>query len=654
MTQNIFDLLKPHIIEPSPAECVRRGRPSFGGENMSRREYKQRAAEKARADKLSNIAILDMETDPFDKEKQTAVKPFLAVLYRDDAEPVIIWEENNEAFVERVIQAIENLPGKFTIYAHNGGKFDYMFLLHRMRGFVSFKGRGLMAAKIGRHEIRDSFHIIPERLANIQKDKFAYEKNYKNVRHKYKDEIIRYCINDCIYLLDVVKKFVAEFGLKLSIGQAAVAELRKSYKVARLGENSDAFLRNYYFGGRTECLQGRGLFTSEMPGHTPYKLFDINSAYPDAMANCQHPIGNQFTVRKGAPNAQTVFIELECRNFGALVKRGEDGEISADFDYGVFRTTIWEYQAAIDLHLIEAVKIKWCIDFAERSDFSLFVMPRYEHRQIGKKHLKTLQEGTPAYFEAIKDDIFDKLVLNNSYGKFAQNPRRFKECYITDPGEIPAIEDCSSAVQQLASLKPEHAQQAIMQEWGRLPAMECDRYWVWERPTQHMRFNNVATAASITGAVRATLLRAIALADDPIYCDTDSLICRGLNGVEIHNENLGAWKLERELDEILVAGKKLYAYKVAGVPDGHKDRIKVRSKGVQDATWRDLERIVDDDIIEFTNNAPTFGKMKSAMLMTDHDYSSKRVYMKRNVRATVARQTSRVVKRQRSMKRASA
>lgn len=634
---DIFRLME--AINVKPAKEVKRGRPAIGEQPMTRREYKRRATVKARSDKLSNIAILDMETDPFDNKTLQNIKPFAACLYRDNADPVIIWEENNELFVERVIAAIEALPGKFTIYAHNGGKFDYMFLLHRLRGFVSFKGRGIMSAKIGKHEIRDSFHIIPERLANIQKDKFDYAKMKRGVRDKHRDEIIRYLTNDCVYLLDVVKKFVGEFGLKLSIGQAAIAELRKSYKVARLGENSDAYLRNYFFGGRTECLAGRGHFQSGIVGRKPFRLYDVNSMYPAVMSRHQHPIGNQFTVRRGLPDNSTCFIELECRNFGALVRRGDDGEISADFESGIFRTTIWEYEAALELKLIENVRIKWCIDFAERSDFSLFVLPRYEHRQQGKAILKSLQEGTPAHFDALKDDIFDKLIMNNGYGKFAQNPRKFKECYITDPGEIPGLDACTSAVRQAAAMFPEMANNAIMKEWGTLPAMECERYWIWERPTQHLRYNNVATAASITGAARATLMRAIAQADDPIYCDTDSLICRGLNGVEIHNENLGAWKCEAELDEILVAGKKLYAYKIAGKADDDPKRIKVRSKGVQGVTWRDLERILDDELIGFTNPAPTFSKTGSQN------------YMKRNVRATVARKVSSVVKRQRATQR---
>ena len=79
-----------------------------------------------------------------------------------------------------------------------------------------------MAARIGKHELRDSYHIIPEKLANWKKDDFDYSKLARGNRKRFRDEIIRYCINDCAYLLDIVKSFVGTYGLKLSIGQAAI------------------------------------------------------------------------------------------------------------------------------------------------------------------------------------------------------------------------------------------------------------------------------------------------------------------------------------------------------------------------------------------------------------------------------------------------
>src|SRR5581483_5077156 len=277
--------------------------------------------------------------------------------------------------------------------------------------------------------------------------------------------------------------------------------------------------------------------------------------------------------------------------------------------------------------LIERVKINWCIDFEERSDFSKFVLPLYAKRQETKTRLKTLTPGTREYNDTKKDDIFFKLILNNAYGKYAQNPRRFKECFITDP-ECEPENDCTGCVEGWTKtdgwhVSPEGNNYRCI-SWGPLPHFKCAEYWIWQRPQTHLRFNNVATAASITGAARAVLMEAIALADDPIYCDTDSVIARNLGPLPLHDSDLGSWKIEHAIDEIIVAGKKLYACKVAGVPDGHKDRVRIKSKGVSGLTWRDLERALNDEMIEIYSNSLTLNRYGDNF------------YMRRNVRATAA------------------
>lgn len=539
-----------------------------------------------------NIAVLDMETDPFDSKTKERIFPFVACLYSDNFEPIVIWDEDNDAFVEKVIAAIMDLPEEYIIYAHNGGKFDYMFLLHKLRGQISFKGRGIMSAKIGPHELRDSYHIIPEKLAAYQKEAFDYENMRKNKRNKpsIKKQIVDYLISDCRYLLEIVKGFINTFGLKISIGQAAMAELRTKYKVQTIGENLDAGLRQYFFGGRVECLAGKGHFIGD------YKLYDVNSMYPDAMAHFQHPISSNYTKRqKGGINPNTCFIELDCTNYGALVKRDTDGSTSATIRRGRFLTTIHEYKSALELGLIENVKIHSYIDNEVLSDFRDFIYPLYEKRQETKRLLKALKEGTEAYAEAKREDIFTKLLLNNAYGKFAQNPRRFKEHAITAP-------DAEA---------PEGFEVPI-------PSFVCEDYAIWSRPSPNRRFNNVGTAASITGAARSVLLRAIANAENPIYCDTDSLICTALNNTELDGVKLGAWDLEAEFSEVIVTGKKQYACKVAG----YEDKYKIRSKGVSGLVWDDFKKMLDGEIIDVLNYAPTLTK------------TGQQFYMSRKVRAT--------------------
>lgn len=580
---------RPRFIHPSEAHRHR-----------AARAYKSEIRKK-------NIAILDMETDPFDHETEMKVRPFLAVLYSLEFDPIIIWEEDFEKFKDKLISAIEALPEKFTIYAHNGGKFDYMFLVSRLRGAIRFKGRGIMSAKICGHELRDSFHIIPERLANIQKDVIDYENFKKENRQAKRQAIIDYCINDCRYLLSIVLHMIQEYGLKISIGQMAQQEIQKHYKVGKLSKAGDVYFRKWFFGGRVECLQGRGHWKQ------PLKLYDVNSMYSKAMEAYQHPAGASFRVQRGNPTDQTIFMDITCKNNGALFGRLEDGNISANIPQGRFLTTIHEYDVARYHGLIKDITINYCVDFNELTDFSKFVNPMYEKRLVTKSRMKLLIPRSIDWNMAQRDDLQIKYILNNAWGKYAQNPERYKEHFFCDPDQEPPREWWPN-------------ENGILLK--SLPTYRNKEYAIYEKPNPGFRYNNVATGASITGAARAMLLNAIHNAENPIYCDTDSLICSGLSNVEIHPTKLGAWDLEKEIDELIVCGKKLYAYRVKGgaveaVTSGLEPGVTIKSKGVSGLMWQEfLKMLAGETIKSWPNKAPTMTR--------DGRY----FYMRRDIRAT--------------------
>lgn len=599
---------------------VKQGRPRKAAEAATPNERQKKCRAKKRETRKRNIAILDMETDPFDAQLKSSVMPFLCVLYADEFEPVVIWEENIVRFRNRVVEAISRLPGRYTIYAHNGGKFDFMFLVSKLRGDVKFKGRGIMAAKIGEHELRDSAHIIPERLAAFAKDKFDYTRNLKSQRDKWKKEIIDYCIADCRYTLDIVKSFVENYGFKLTIGQAAMAELRQSYDVKRISASFDKQLRQFYFGGRVECLQGRGHFKSD------YKLYDVNSMYPAVMANCAHPIGdfNDYDLRQGEPNDQTVFVDLIATNRGALIARDDGGFTSATIPRGRFKTTIWEYNVARQFDLLSDVEIIASWDCRRRSSFSDFILPLYQNRLATKEAMRALkdkgQQTTAAFLDLKKDDIFFKLLLNNSYGKFAMNPENYREHYLTDPGARPPDEWFKS----IEGLDNEDRISYLA------PIFENGEYAIWQKPSPSFRYNNVGTAASITGAARAVLLAAIRQSKGAIYCDTDSLICSELSGVPMHKSELGAWDLEDEFSEVIINGKKLYGVwhkkpKILTpeqIADGHKSEYTIKSKGTGNLTWQEMLKMMHGENVVKFNRAPTLDKF------------SRQKYLQRSIRAT--------------------
>lgn len=555
-----------------------------------------------------------METNPFGDGD--IILPFCAELYfGPDKEPIVIWENDFDLFSKQVFKTIENLEGSYTIYAHNGGRFDWMFLIHLIKGSISFKGRSIMSAKIGDHELRDSFHIIPTKLGAYRKDEFDYNNLTLKNREKHKNEILDYLHSDCRYQFEMVSDFVSRFGRVLSIGQAAFKNIKSLCDMQNLSEGTDEFLRQWFFGGRVECLKGSGFYEGD------YNLYDVNSMYPYVMAYYNHPIGNTFN-ECNKLNDNTAFIVVECDNFGALVGRDENGSLTANIKRGKFYTTIHEYKIAKKYNLIKNDKIISCLNFTVNTNFSDFVLPLYEKRQEVKKKLKTLKGETPEYFEAKRDDLFLKLLLNNGYGKFAQNPRKFKDHYYTKRGEHPK----GSLLNEFTCITESGERWEIDKDVEDY-VLKDHSFTIWKKPSSRLNFNNVATAASITGAARSILLEAIFLADDPIYCDTDSIICRNLPLAGLSND-LGAWDCEKELRKILIAGKKLYGYYCKN------NECSIRSKGVNDLTWGALEDIVAGLGFNSVNIAPTIKKTgeqtqieRKIRLTTPQDYKS-RIFLK--------------------------
>ena len=621
---------------PSPQKRYRAKHGKHSKGNIAGQRKRGRARKSATRRRC--IAILDLETNPFNSDSEAYITPFLAVLYSDQFEPIIMWNENWTELVSEIIVAIEALPDSFTIYAHNGGRFDYMFLIHEIRGSVMFKGRSLMRAKVGEHELRDSLHIIPESLKNASnKNDIDYRWFAPDQRAAHRDEIIAYCLSDCEYTFDVVRAFVDRFGLPMTIGQCAMKELKKHYAFEHLSERSDAYLRDYFFGGRTECLASAGVYSGA------FKLYDVHSMYPSVMAFQHHPIGAGFLVSdKLTP--RTAFVHLTCTNKrGAFLVRSDDDSLVSTRERGEFKVTIHEFNTALKLDLISDVEIIRTLDFDVWSDFSKFVIPLYNERMRLKEILVAMeaanQKASPEYKRTKQDATFLKYLLNNCYGKFAQNPRRFKEYYLTDPNAEPPIEWQYYGVDweyhHSRKLDPSITLEQV-KNWRTLPEVENERYWIWSHANPEFRFNNVATAASITGAARAKLMEAIASAVDPLYCDTDSLICAGVNGLDVTDSQLGTWHLEQHISEVVIAGKKLYGY-IPVTPSSSgpvNGKPVVRCKGVKSfnsdkpylggVTYDDIVAIAGGKTLAVTLSAPTISK------------NQQQKYIKRELRRTAA------------------
>jgi DNA polymerase type B, organellar and viral len=497
------------------------------------------------------LAVFDFETDPF-KFGRIPV-PFSWGFF-DGEKYSYDW---GEKCITNFLNFLEDTEDDYLIYAHNGGKFDFMFFIEHFRQDIKIVNGRILEAKIGRHIFRDSYAILPIPLSAYGKDEIDYDKMEKEVRDQHRDEILSYLKTDCTKLFELVSEFVKEFGDILTIGGAAIKELKKFHKFETASSGYDKFFRKYYFGGRCQCFE-TGII------RTPIKIFDVNSMYPFVMSDSLHPVSVDCDVSNSI-GKNTAFVSWTGFNFGAVPTRLKNGlnfnvKHSKDTEEKFFHSTIHEFNAGLETGTIKPQTIKSCVDFKERMTFFDFVDHFYKSRNIAKAN------GDKFH------DIFYKLILNSSYGKFAQNPDGFQDSII-----LPW---------------PEVAPEGYEIEYRH------DDYAIWSKPSGVHTYYNVATAASITGAARALLLRGIAQTKRPLYCDTDSIICNDLKG-NLHDKNLGAWKTEATGDMIAIAGKKLYA-----VMDGDTC-VKKASKGVR-LEFEQIIEIANGGEVEYQNPAPSF------------------------------------------------
>lgn len=506
------------------------------------------------------LAVIDLETDPFLYGR--IPKPFAAAFF--DGE--IYREFWGKDCVQYLLDFLLTLEEPYVIYAHNGGKFDFFYFLEALENPLKIINGRIAKANYGPHEFRDSYSIIPIPLAAYEKDKIDYSWFEESERNKHKADILHYLAKDCEYLFKLVAAFRERFGDKLTIGGTAISKLKELHPFFPQNEAHDTRFRPYYFGGRVEAFK-TGVI------HGDYKVYDVNSMYPFVMRNRLHPTGRNYAQSQSAKitasgfahgfGQRPFFISVEGTNYGAFPTRTKQG-LDFNIKKGLFNTTSHELQAALACGKFKIGKIHSILIPHQTISFEDYVDKYIVEKIEGKKTGDKVRE------------IFAKLLLNSAYGKFGQNPDNYFDYkIIRDISEIPR------------------------EEWDKWDLYERHgEIAIWRKKSERKSYFDVATAASITGASRAVLLEAIAASVDPIYCDTDSIICQDYPG-EKDATALGAWKLEAEADKVAIAGKKLYA------AWSGKDVVKAATKGAR-LTADEILSICKGGKVHWQNQAPSF------------------------------------------------
>lgn len=518
------------------------------------------------------VYTLDSETDPFKIGR--VPQPFVWGLYDG---------EYFEHF-DTVADVVVRLSGEAcTVYAHNGGKFDFHYMrdhINTDENIMLISGR-LAKFRIGVAEFRDSMNLFTFGLASYQKEKFDYTLMEADKRDdpNTRAMILKYLKSDCVNLYDLVMGFFTTYGRSLTQAGAAMRVWAKMSGLTPPRQTVTQYekFRPYYFGGRVQC------FASGY-SETPFKVMDINSAYPHAMLS-DHPFSTSAELMDRLPAMDEwprCFVRLEAISKGALPYIEDERLRKLIFPHDErtvreYTVTGWELLAALETDSITISKVLEVWRFPMVVNFREYVERFYNLRIKAKADKDKAQ------------DLFAKIFLNALYGKFAANPAKYNEFRLSHPerlieyrteGWLPDGDD---------------------PQWG-------TRYLIRRPiPEAKQRFYNLATAASITGFVRAQLWRAIHQCKGVLYCDTDSIAATDVSGLQT-GDALGQWKTELRCDRYAIAGKKLYAFHNRDF-DREKDEPekewKTASKGT-DLTPEEIISVSKGKSVLYNPEVPTY------------------------------------------------
>ena len=519
------------------------------------------------ARKAPPIAALDIETTP----GRYGFRP----------EPicvVIVCESERWVFrawgIDCITRAHEYLaarPIKGRLLAHNGGKFDFGYYTHD-EGKKRVIGSRLLASKIGGWDTLDTMLLMPTALKNLghggeEKGEMRLDWHHLDATEEQQEYILKYCEQDCRVLLNAYKRFCKVFtgDENKPCKDTAASNAFKALKACYPDLPPTAWMTTKAFDDRTRPYYHGGIVNTFGPARDiegEFTMVDANSMYPGAMKNFVHPCSNRaidiinpITTKDGKLKGygdRLFFITFEGYS-SILPHVKETGGLEYDVT-GVYMVTCHELQAAMRHGLVRIDKVIAAVLFQDVTNFGVFVDDYYGQRRAAQA------AGDAA-------EYCFKIVLNSAYGKFGMDPDNYTDTMFCLPGCPPEDDD------------PEKYTPWKFKGWT-----SDNLNQIWERSKilhdDDRCYINVATAASITGAARATLIDAIGAVLESggtvHYCDTDSIVFEGEPTMKL-GKALGEWKVECAISRVVIAGPKLYAFET---PEENKP-WKIASKGVR-------------------------------------------------------------------------
>lgn len=476
--------------------------------------------------------VLDIESKEDDTQKAGFTRPFMVGVYDDEGNYWAFFDDPSDApwdrryfqrggCVDKAMRFILQRKYRgYHIYAHNAGRFDYLFLLPWLMLTATNEGwnfgvvpvassiqvldvwekRSTDKRKGDRVRFLDSMKLIPTSLQKAAEGLGVEGKNRAALGEEdlnldeHDPRWIEYNKQDCVTLYRVIEQFhhyiedilLGEVGV--TAPSTAVKLLRRQYlkrAVPRSVETHD-FVRRGYFGGRVEPF--------EEHGENLY-YFDINSSYPASMRGPM-PAGEAFEWDGEPPErfmrSMLGFCEVDVHvpedtHIPVLPVKLEEKLI---FPVGNL-SGVWTYPELMLAVECGARIVCWkkSVWYKPVDLFGDFVADLYAYRD----------KSNAKYSAALEAVV--KIILNSLYGKFGMKTLRKKIYIYSDPE------------------KPAHA----------VPASGGPEALVWYAEEEvDAPYIMPQVSAWVTSMSRILLMRymleALKMGGIIFYCDTDSII----------------------------------------------------------------------------------------------------------------------------------
>lgn len=503
--------------------------------------------------------------------KKTKIDTFFSEDYSPN-----VWssfEERSENllndFYQRIFTITKQNPEVKTVYLHNFGRFDGIFLLkHLVVHHELFKLKPLfrdnrlyeVAVYSNRKmlfRLRDSLHLLTGSLSSLamnlcpelgSKGSIEYDQvNVENLSSQ-RDSLLDYMKQDILLLGGIMQKFQdiyakeynSDITNKITIASLALSLFRSNYyneeefPIHIPNKNVDTFIRSGYYGGHADAY---------IPIGENLYYYDVNSLYPFVM--------QEFPMPGGEPKWSSDLESMELDNIYGFIKayvecpktikrpflpyRDEkDGTLI--FPTGEFIGVYYseELKYARDLGY-KVIPISGYLFEKMESPFKGYVNSLFESRSKAKK------DGHHAI------SYVYKLLLNSLYGRFGINP-------ITTVTEL-----CDKHRRELLMRKVTFLNETLLRK---------DLYMVsyqsnmekgpdsWKAPTN----SAIQIPTAITSSARIYMHPYISR-DDCYYTDTDSIIIGNpLPEEMISSTEIGKFKLEDLIFKGYFLAPKAYTY----------------------------------------------------------------------------------------------